>query len=397
MAYIPDPTDPTRPIDTDPAGTADEEFRALKAYLSALVAGAGLTAGFNPYRKNVIIGGDFSLNPWQRGTSFAAIADGTYGADRWKYSKEITGAVQTLRKTADAPPVANANYFTSHCLEVEVTTADAAVGATDLILVRQTVEGYNFAPIAQRPIALSFWHKHSKIGIYCTALRNSAGDQSYVAEYTQLVANTWEYSTIPIPASPAGGTWDYTTGSGIEVSFTMMCGLNLQGVTGWQAANKLCTVNQVNGADTVGNFFRIALVQLEKGTVSTPFEQLTVQQTLQLCKRYLPSYKQVIGGTAEYLANGHCTAVNTAFFIFPFETQARSSPTGITISPVGNFRVLDAAGAPLVATALTFALGGLNSTLLQATVAAGLVAGNATMLDSTNGSNGSILFTGCEF
>lgn len=40
MAYVPDPTDITQPIDSVKAGTANEEFRALKAYIQGLVLGA---------------------------------------------------------------------------------------------------------------------------------------------------------------------------------------------------------------------------------------------------------------------------------------------------------------------------------------------------------------------
>jgi len=40
MAYVPDPTDSSQPVGSVKAGTADEEFRALKAYIQGLVVGA---------------------------------------------------------------------------------------------------------------------------------------------------------------------------------------------------------------------------------------------------------------------------------------------------------------------------------------------------------------------
>lgn len=40
MAYVPDPTDVNQPTDSVKAGTADDEFRALKAYIQGLVLGA---------------------------------------------------------------------------------------------------------------------------------------------------------------------------------------------------------------------------------------------------------------------------------------------------------------------------------------------------------------------
>lgn len=39
MAYIPDPTDSSQPVETVKAKTAAAEFRAIKAYLNSIVAG----------------------------------------------------------------------------------------------------------------------------------------------------------------------------------------------------------------------------------------------------------------------------------------------------------------------------------------------------------------------
>ena len=44
MAYIPNPTDATQPVGSVDSSTADDEFRALKAYLQSLVISAGVTA-----------------------------------------------------------------------------------------------------------------------------------------------------------------------------------------------------------------------------------------------------------------------------------------------------------------------------------------------------------------
>ena len=66
--------------------------------------------------RNKIIGGDFTTNPWQRGTSFAAIAHNAYCADRW-VPEYVTSGVITASKAADAPTAAQAGTFTQHCHE----------------------------------------------------------------------------------------------------------------------------------------------------------------------------------------------------------------------------------------------------------------------------------------
>jgi len=46
------------------------------------------------------------------------------------------------------------------------------------------------------------------------------------------------------------------------------------------------TTNQVNGVDSTANDFKLALIQLEAGSVATEFEQRSIQQELALCQRY---------------------------------------------------------------------------------------------------------------
>lgn len=293
MAYTPDPTDTTNPLDTVDASTAAAEFRALKGYISTLVGGPGFAA-VNIFRKNAIIGGDFDTNPWQRGTNFVGILDGAYSADRWKRRKTGT-MVEDVTKTADVPTLGVAyknktmDIFSVNCFQANVTTAEAALAAADFSLYSHRIEGYNWRQFAQNPITLSFWHKHTKAGIYCVSIQNAGlvPDRSYIAEYTQAVADTWEFDSITFPASPAAGTWDYVSGIGLAVNFIRGCGATQQSAPGvWTVGNFLSSPNQVNSLDAIGNKFRIALVQLEAATIASKFEYRSFEDELMLCQRY---------------------------------------------------------------------------------------------------------------
>jgi hypothetical protein len=84
--------------------------------------------------RNKIIGGDFTTNPWQRGTTFTSAANGAYFADR--FTAQIAGGgVVDILKTADAPTAAEAGVYTQHCLHVDVTTADTSIAAGDYLTV----------------------------------------------------------------------------------------------------------------------------------------------------------------------------------------------------------------------------------------------------------------------
>jgi hypothetical protein len=288
-------------------------------------------------QKNLIINGNFDI--WQRGTSFAAIADSTYHADRFQYSKGGT-MVHTVSRSTDVPTVAESSYLSNYSVLIDCTTADASIAAGDLCLLQQRLEGYNWATLAQQAITLSFWHKHTKTGTYCVALRNSGVDRSYVAEYTQSVTDTWEKATINISASPSAGTWNYTTGIGVYLSWALASGTDYHGTADtWESANDLATSNQVNACDSTSNNFMIAQVQLEAGSVATDFEIRNHATERIMCERY---YEQSYD---DGVATGTTTDTGAIMFrsngtshmdTLHYTTEKRTAPTITLYSTSGG-------------------------------------------------------------
>ena len=265
-------------LGTDPAGSHTNVKNRLDQVDSAM--------GF----KNRIIGGNFSTNPWQRGTSFTAPTM-DYTADRFTLYDNTSGVVDVL-KTADAPTIVEAGVFTQHCFHVDVTTADSSISSSDECHMWQAIEGYNlldlgFGQSGTRYFTLSFWHKHTKTGTNCVAFRNvDASKRTYVAEYTQSVSDTWEKAEITVPVDTSG-TWNYTNGQGLYVFFSIAMGSTRHTTAGsWQSGDFRSTSNQVNNLDSTSNNFKIALIQLEAGDKATRFETRSVGQELALCQRY---------------------------------------------------------------------------------------------------------------
>lgn len=253
-------------------------------------------------RDNVINGGDLSVNAWQRGTSFTSPATNTFTADGFQWVSTGTGVVNIL-KTADAPTAAEAGILSNDCLHVDVTTADTSIAVGDRYLIRTGVEGYDWAPLAQKACVLTFWVKAAKTGTHCVALQNSGVDRSFIAEYTISSANTWEKKTISIPASPAAGTWDYTNGLGISVVFPLAAGSTYQGTAGiWNTGNLFCTAASVNEMDNTANDFKIDLIQLQAGTTATPFIAKSRKEVLGKAQRYFQKTFPI--GTAPVSASG---------------------------------------------------------------------------------------------
>jgi hypothetical protein len=315
------------------------------ATVTTLAASGDLTAN-NFAGRNKIIGGDFSTNPWQRGTSFAAIGNTAYFADRWRANHIMASAI-TASKAADAPTAAQAGIYTSHCLSLAVTTADTSIAAADFFAIQQLIEGLNttsfgFGQAGSRNVTLSFWVKGTKTGIHCVSIRNSANNRQYAAEYTIDSTNTWEYKTITIPVDITG-TWLYDTGQGVVVSFLLAAGTNYHITANtWTASSAFSasTSNQVNALDNTSNIFKIALVQLEAGSVATTFDARSVGTELALCQRYFQkSYNQETALAAAPFAAGEVRwqSANTGGESAPtimFPVVMRTTPTLTFYSPI---------------------------------------------------------------
>lgn len=295
--------------------SVDQGFRYQNIIATATPTTQGIT--YLQSNKNAIINGDFSV--WQRGTSFASIAGDTYTADRWLYEKQNTSVIHTISRSDDVPTVAQAGRIFPYSLYVDCTTADTTVNATDYCVINQRIEGFNWLPLAQKTITLSFWVKATKTGTQCVAVENTGGDRSLVMEYTINTSNTWEYKTITIPPSPSSGTWNYTNGIGLRVIFPLMAGSNRQTTAGaWQTGDFQATANLVNNCDSVVNDFRLCGVQLEDSLVATPFEYRPIQQELNLCERY---YERLSAGIVSAYNS------NTSYAYWAFKTRKRAIPT----------------------------------------------------------------------
>jgi len=326
-------------------------------------------------RKNMIIGGNFDTNPWQRGTSHTSVINGQYTADRFLW-ETIGTAVVDHHKIADSPSVAQAGFKASHMLRITVTTADAAVAATDKYSVLYKMEGYDWAQVAQNDFVISFWHKHTKTGTYCVAISSQpTPDRSYVAEYTQSVSDTWEKAEIKVTASPSAGTWNYTNGVGIQIKFSMGTGTNFHTTAdAWNTGNFSSTSSQVNALDSTSNVCRLALIQVEEGIVATDFERRAVGEELALCQRY---YSEMVSGpNAQAIGMVYRAASNLAGVGLDVPQPMRAVPT---VAQSGAFNI-HGNGSVIALTGTIATIQALNQHISFRKTATGIAASNAYVI-----------------
>jgi hypothetical protein len=341
--------------------------------------------------RNRIINGNMVIDQRNAGASVSIPAnDARYVLDRWYAGNNADSVISVVRDT-----VAPDGYANSH--KVTVTTADASIGATQNAYVAQWVEGLNtmdlaWGTAAARSVTLSFWVRSSVSGTFGGAITNSAINRSYPFTYVINATNTWEYKTVSL-AGDTTGTWLNDTSIGIRVFFALGTGSTLAGPAGaWAGTEYRGATGQTNLISTLNATWFLTGVQLEAGTVASPFERRDYGRELIMCQRYLPAFN----GANNYFSS-QVTSTTVAYTQVTFPVTARVAPTGISTSAVSgsNFLTYNSTGSGLNTTAITFVLASTNSALIATTVASGLTAGNASSF-LINTSNGQILFTGCE-
>lgn len=296
---------------------------------------AGTVVMSSPYTmRNKIINGAMIIDQRNAGASLTVANTGIYSLDRWRISNSVSTV--TVQQNSSIVPVGFSNS-----LNINVSTTDN----TGSHALQHYIEGFNFADLGwgtanAATITLSFWVRSSLTGTYGVGFQNSAQNRSYVATYTINTANTWEQKTITV-AGDTSGTWvGATNGIGLSLEFDLGSASSYNQTAGsWGVgSNARRTSACVNWANTASATFYITGVQLERGTVATPFEYRNYQQELAMCQRYFQkSYDiETAVGTASY--NGYLnwnwqnlSNYGTANIILP--VRMRAAPTCTNYNP----------------------------------------------------------------
>jgi hypothetical protein len=236
--------------------------------------------------KNRIINGAMMIDQRNAGAS-VTISDsgaGQYTLDRWRFYENTDGVI-----TSQQSSVAPAGFTNS--LLVTVTTTDSSIGAGQIAILEQKIEGLNVSDLGwgtadAQPVTLSFKVRSSVTGTFGGSLRNSADTRSYPFSYTISSANTWTNISVTVVGDTTG-TWLTTNGVGLIVTFGLSVGSNFVGTANsWASANYQSATGQTNLLGTSGATFYITGVQLEKGSTATSFDYRPYGTELALCQRY---------------------------------------------------------------------------------------------------------------
>jgi hypothetical protein len=342
----------------------------------ALTAGSlaileAMSSGLLGLPRNLIDGGDFTVNPWQRNIAGLATAGviTTPITNTPKYFPDRFFAVGGGSSAILMAQVADTSLpgFSQACK----VSRQAANADLTKIQFGQVIETADTIKLQGLPVTFSFYAKAG-------ANFSSAG----LALTAQVVYGT---GTNQSAASMAAGTWTgftnlinqavvLITGGYQRFSFTATLPSNATQIGIMLSFTPVGTA----GAD---DSFTVQGLQLEQSSFATNFEHRDIEFEIALAQRYCFVIAEPAAGVV--VAQGGCNlAANSQVFLIDMPTIMRTAPT-VTVS-AGTFQV--AAGAA-AASATGFAAGtthiasaiSLNTTLTQA-------AGGSAQLQGNGGS-----------
>ena len=276
------------------------------------------------FLRNRIINGDMRIDQRYAGASVTPTNDGTYTLDRWQFSLSAASKFSTQQSSTAPTGFTNSNLITS--------LSAYSVPAGGYFMFSQPIEGLNVGDLgwgsaSAQTITLSFWVRSSLTGTFGGAIQNNAQNRAYPFSYTISSANTWEQKSITITGDTTG-TWLTTNGVGMFVRFGLGVGSTYSATAGsWAAGQYFSSTGAQSVVGTNGATFYITGVQLEVGSVATPFERRLYGQELALCQRY---YQQINGPSSNnaYMAAGTQAGSTTSWSAyFNFIATMRAAPT----------------------------------------------------------------------
>lgn len=299
--------------------TSPDITYASDAERIAARAAIGIYTGVDA-RRNRIVNGSMQISQ-QHGN--AAGGAGHMPADQWGVFADSDGAISTQRVQSVTPNGARDR------LRVSITSADAAIGPSQFLVIQQQIEGNRIAdflfgsPDARQVIAR--WGFKGPAGTYTFYLRNPAADMSFVANFTAS-GGVDEIFEVVIPGVTSG-VWTTDNSKGMDLGFCLASGANSQSANNeWAAANKFATSSTSNGFSSDSNVFELFDVGLYldvDGTGRAPaYEVPDPAQTLEDCQCYVQELQHAVGSAFD------TTGVSLSA---TFSTPMRVAPTVLTV------------------------------------------------------------------
>ena len=326
-----------------------------------LVADSSTSTGLRyqePKAGNPVINSGFQV--WQRGTSVAGAGGGAYTADRWMLYAGGQGTV-SRQATGDTTNLANVQY----CARVQRNNASSD---TTVIPFGQSFETVNSIPFAGKTVTLSFYarkganYSSASDALSVTLATGTGTDQNFLsAGYTGSATPISQTATLT-------ATWQRFSYSATLSSSLTELAIRFQ----------FTPVGTAGAAD----YFEVTGVQLEVGSVATPFKTYaaTLAGELAACQRYY--WRNTSVGNA---SNFYCYGLGTAYsgtraaVFFQHPITMRTAPS---FAHSGSIQIVQGSTGNAIS-AISIDNNSSTQTLLNVTTSS-LTTGYANQMTSSN-------------
>jgi hypothetical protein len=270
--------------------------------------------------RNGVFNGNMAI--WQRGTSVSTTgASASFGADRWQIYRNTTGATMSRQTTSDTTNLPQIQY----CSRTQRTVSTTSTAPIYNSYSFETVDSIRFAG---QPVTFSFYaraganYSAASSGLSYILRSGTGTNQNNLDGFTgvtNIVSNTATLTT----------TWQRFEATGSVSSNATQLGI-------------LFTFTPVGTAGT-NDWFEITGIQVESGSVATPFEFEDFGTTLEKCQRYYQkswayATAPLTGATVVGIQFGGAsaaTAQGSSFGQITFVKPFRANPTVTIYSYVG--------------------------------------------------------------
>ena len=260
------------------------------------------TTGGALSHRNVIINGGMQV--WQRRPSYSGTVDVSNGSnedynsvDRFKpvFGNACAGGVSWSRST-EVPDIAGGDYFYDS-LKVQTYSVNSSPNTTkhasiDYLVEAHDMQRFGWGKTNKKDAVLSFYFKTNKTGVYSFYFQTpGTGTRRRTISFTVSDTN-WNRYSIALTADTVAIPDVNTYGLLIQLNLINVPDYqNTSGTdSGWGTAIKLTDDDQVNFLDNTNNILYLTGVQLEVGTVATPFEHKSYTDELTRCHRYFQNF-----------------------------------------------------------------------------------------------------------
>jgi len=299
-------------------------------------------------RKNIITNGAMQISQRSASATGVGATDNVYPSlDRYAVS---LGATSAGRFTMSQSVVTDLNGF-SNALKIDCTTADTSVAAGEALMIQHRIEGLSCQQIkasstSTNAYTISFYAKSNASRAIVLESKHTEGTNQQISSL-HTIGTSWARYTMTVPASSSTEI-DNDNTTGITISFWIHAGTTYTG--GTLNTTSLAATTQANRAAGIGSIFastdntlEITGLQLEVGSVATPFEHRSFGEELVLCQRYFRDLCSGINGSVLSLVTHYATT--NAVGTFVLSPVMRTTPTAIAVSSASHFTTYSAGAA----------------------------------------------------